>query len=280
MNEGEKIFLESIGIFALVCGLFLVYGVFISPKLYSDRENIVEEPKAEVLAAIDQQNPHAYGCLENAPIVNVPEDYETIQEAIDLVQQGTIIDVSPGSYNENLKLRSSVCLVGDVGGKTELIGSVFMSSNSHIRNFKIVGEDNSAFGILAQASEMVSIEANSFLNFETAIIVEEGSRVNISSNSFRNVGVGISVTDSFFFTTQNNVEAEEVSMFVKNSEGDIVGKVLASGEYGVKAENSVIFFNKNIFRDQSIGGMYLDSNGDYEIGDNFFEDIDEEIIYY
>jgi hypothetical protein len=280
MNEGEKIFLESIGIFALVCGLFLAYGVFVSPNLYSDRQNIVEEPKAEVLAAIDQQNPYAYGCLENAPITNVPESYETIQEAIDSVEQGTIINVSPGSYYENLKLRPGICLIGDVGGKTELIGSIFMNSNSHIRNFKVVGEDDSAFGILAQASEMVSIEANSFLNFETAIIVEEGSKVNISSNSFRNVSVGISVTDSFFFTTQNNVEANEASMFVKNSVGDIVGKVLANGEYGVKAENSEIFFNKNIFRNQSIGGMYLDSNGDYEIGDNFFEKIDEEIIYY
>ncbi len=279
MNEGEKIFLDSIAIFIVVSLLFLGYGFFLSPKLHTSQEISESFPKPEVLSALAQQNPYAYGCLENSPVKIVPLDYETIQQAIDEVETGTIISVDPGVYVENLTLKPNLCLVGHPSGKTELKGTIEVKGNNHIRNFKIVGDEESEMGILARGSENVSIEANSFVNFKSAILVDQGSKVNITSNSFRDVGTGISLTDSFFFTEANNIEANETSIFVKDSEGEIIGKVLIGGDYGVRAENSVVFFNKNIFKNQEIAGLYLDEAGQYELGNNTFQNTNEDILY-
>ncbi|MGE5248951.1 MAG: hypothetical protein ACM3QS_01955 [Bacteroidota bacterium] len=46
-------------------------------------------------------------------LVRVPGDYPTIQAAIDAAQPGDIIQVGPGTYNENLTLNKAVTLVAD-----------------------------------------------------------------------------------------------------------------------------------------------------------------------
>jgi pectin methylesterase-like acyl-CoA thioesterase len=45
-------------------------------------------------------------------VVRVPEDFPTIQTAIDAVAEGGTVLIGPGTYQENLKITKSLRLVG------------------------------------------------------------------------------------------------------------------------------------------------------------------------
>ncbi len=68
---------------------------------------------------------HIKNCGEAAPVrggaeLQVPEDYETIQEAIDAAEPGDSVFVAAGTYNAQLRLRPNVSLVGAGPDKTTL----------------------------------------------------------------------------------------------------------------------------------------------------------------
>jgi len=52
----------------------------------------------------------------------VPDDYVTIQEAIDSAAQGDIVFVKKGSYSENLLINKSITLVGEDKESTVVVG--------------------------------------------------------------------------------------------------------------------------------------------------------------
>jgi pectin methylesterase-like acyl-CoA thioesterase len=45
-------------------------------------------------------------------VVRVPEDFPTIQTAIDAVAEGGTVLIGPGTYQENLKITKSLRLIG------------------------------------------------------------------------------------------------------------------------------------------------------------------------
>ena len=52
--------------------------------------------------------------------LNVPNEYPTIQAAIDAAQPGETVKVQPGTYTESVKLREGVCLLGSGAKRTIL----------------------------------------------------------------------------------------------------------------------------------------------------------------
>ncbi len=282
MNEGHKILLNSLTVFLILSFGLLTFGFFVYPNLEISKKKEVL-PVSEVLSVVDQQNPYAFECEPTSPVVYVPVDFPTIQEAINSVNTETTIKVAPGIYNEQIVLKPNICLIGEEFGKVELQGFsdtvIQASSNSQVKNFVITSLGKSEVGVLISNSEHVNIEVNSFSNFETAILVQGLSKVSINANVFRDISSAAVVENSMFFMNQNNIEVEKVGLSFTSSEGEVIGHVIAGGENGIKANQSVIFFNTNIFKNQSLAGMQLCIEGEYEIGNNFFENTNEEIVY-
>ncbi len=282
MNEGQKIFFNSLVVFCVLCLSLLGFGFFVYPNLDISKQKGTE-PVSEVLSVIDQQNPYAFVCPESFKKIHVPADHPTIQEAIDSVTSGAIINVAPGVYNEALVLKENVCLVAEEFGRTEIQGFsetvIEAKSNTQIKNFTISSIGNAEVGVSVVNAEMVNIEINSFNNFQYGVLSKGDSKLSVNANSFRNVDYAISLQDSLFFATQNNIESRKIGVEIINSGGEIIGKVIVGGEYGIKAKNSNVFLDKNILKNNSVAGMQLCLEGDYEIGNNFFDNVGEEILY-
>ncbi len=283
MSDGESVLVQSVSLFSLLLLAFLGYGFFLSPNLNQEEPQQEVLPATEVLSVVDQSNPYAYECPETFTVIEVPNDYPTIQKAIDAAVGGTIIRVAPGIYVESITLKPQICLVAEEFGKSELqsLSDVIVqaSNQSKIQNFKINGLDRSSIGISVVNAQGVNIEINTFENLEHAILSNDNSELSVNANSFRFVDYAVSIENSNFFVEQNNIHANLVGLDVVSSYGEVVGLVFEGGEYAVKSENSDLFLNKNIFRNQTSAALQLSNEGSYEIGDNFFDNVNEEILY-
>jgi hypothetical protein len=72
-------------------------------------------------AAMVQAGASAYPGQKGPPrVVRVPQDYATLQAAVDAAQAGDTVRVSPGKYYESVRLKSGIRLIGSGAGVTIL----------------------------------------------------------------------------------------------------------------------------------------------------------------
>jgi parallel beta-helix repeat protein len=153
--------------------------------------------------------------------LRVPEDYETIQEAIDAALADDTIIVGPGTYEEDLKIVKPLTLKGSGRDQTILVGSIFISGASpvFISGFTIresqgtgIGVQNRAVAtisncaILRSGGEGILVTHRSEAVLSGNVIAEsslEGISVILSSTAAisgntidANGGDGISISDS------------------------------------------------------------------------------------
>ncbi len=284
MHEGVKILFTSLVVFILLCLAFLGFSFFVYPNLNLEIEEEGDVlPALEVLSVADRRNDYAYECPETFVTIEVPNDFYTIQSAIDSVTEGAIISVSPGIYNETIVLKPEICLVAQEFAKSEIQGFggtvVEAASKNKIKNFKINSLGTADVGISVLNAEEVNIEMNTFENLKYGIS-SKNSNLSINSCAFRHVGVGIFLEDSNFFTETCPMQVVSTGLEIVSSIGDIIGMTFEGGDYGIRAKSSELFFNENNFRNQNSVGLQLCNDGDYEIGHNFFnEGVNEEILY-
>ncbi len=282
MNEGYKILFNSLGIFLFLVFGFLAFGFFVNPNFKNNLSNDVL-PATDVLSVVDKQNPYSFECPSNFKTINVPRDVSTIQGAINSTNTGAKIVVASGVYNENIKMKENLCLIGEEFGKVEIMGFsgtvIEARNNNQIKNLIVSNLGMDGVGISVVNAQSVDIQMNAFNNLTTGVLVSENSSLNLFSNVFSSVEEGVKMENSKFFFEVNRTEAKGINFEINNSEGEFVGQVISGGTYGVKAKNSTIFFNQNIFKGHTFASMQLCSQGDYEIGDNFFENTNAEILY-
>ena len=129
--------------------------------------------------------------------VNVPADYDTIQEAIDAIAAdptvGDTIVVARGTYEESLTLISDITLRGEETARTILkptaqdnVQPIITATSVNgviIRNFTFAAAET---GISITSSLNVRIENSSFNlgNNSTAIEITDDSTVNVINNTF------------------------------------------------------------------------------------------------
>jgi len=115
-------------------------------------------------------------------VIRVPEDYPTIQEAIDAADSGATIIVAPGVYHESFVINKSLTIIGErgsgpihEGGGSGIGWNITDTSEVTIANFVITNWDQ---GMLIDNSSNCKIYGNIFQENNVAINLTESSIIN------------------------------------------------------------------------------------------------------
>jgi parallel beta-helix repeat protein len=145
-------------------------------------------------------------------IKRVPQDYLTIQEAIDAASPGDTIQVAAGTYYENVVVNKAVLLIGENSSTTIInakgTGTVVKvtASSVVITNFTIQnsgsGWPNS--GVLIDSVSACSISNNTITNNWYGIWLKDSSNNVLSSNNIANNQYGVWMESSSNNTLSSN----------------------------------------------------------------------------
>lgn len=198
-----------------------------------------------------------YTNICNAQTINVPEDYETIQEAINHASDNDTILVSPGTYYEYIVINN----------KNLVIGSLFLTTNNedYIDQTIIDGSENARVVLISEVEEPSLFTGftiqNGFINDPN----QAGAGINVSAsnglvlsylklqfNSSKQMAGGLRVTNS----NVNIIHSEFSNNIAIGSENPPI-----SGMGGaLYAYNSQIWFENCDFLNNiaTIGGGVLE----------------------
>ena len=197
--------------------------------------------------------------------IGVPDDYSTIQAAIDAAVAGDTIIVEPGDYTESIRLRSEIDVRGREAARTMLsagsVSPVVQISNvndSIFANFTIV--DSSA-AIAAENSNNITIASNIFDTLaQTAITIDGSSSLEIVNNVFWGNATAIQrATEDA--TVRNNIFAANVQTIVSPSINPI--------DANLNVEFNCFFDNSDLRQ----GDIDTALGTSFQIGDPLFVDI-------
>ncbi len=167
-----------------------------------------------------------FNSISFANIINIPDDYPSIQEGIDASIDGDTVLVAPGEYEGIFTLQGkNILLTSSSGPDVTTIAGAFLFDNGEdttcvLRGFKIIG--NSGYsGIRCTNNSSPIIEAN-IITGHTSMA---SSGVNIQSNNciVRNniisgnqnmdIGAGIKIFGDSIVITQNIIKDNEVYQY-------------------------------------------------------------------
>lgn len=131
-----------------------------------------------------------------ADTLSVPNDFSTIQAAIDAADDNDVVLVEPGTYSENLVLRSNVDVVGRETARTLLapdddeMPTVTIENVTGVRfsNFTLI---DSGIGIAVRLSTSIDVANVVFDRVRDVGLDVDGSSVEATNNVFFENGVAI-----------------------------------------------------------------------------------------
>lgn len=239
--------------------------------------------------------------------LQVPSQYDEIQDAIDAAEDGATIVVSPGSYEENISISNkSIKLTSEnpaddetvastiIDGKKEDTVIVLMDSNSEILGFTIRAgsSSNQGGGVRVKGDSSPIIKGNTIENNQTAspgggILLLEANKPRIINNDIRQNraegGGGVYAISTKMFmkgnqVTGNTAEKAGGGIWVQECESTIVNNIIEENEanagggiYISKNANVTLKDNKLLENDAvAAGGVFIIDHCEVEISDNSF----------
>jgi len=180
------------------------------------------------LCLIGIQNISFSSGIENSSTIIVPDDYKTIQEAIDYANNSDTIFVKEGIYFESLIINKPINLIGE-NKETTIIESI-----------------QSGY-VISVYSNWVNLDSIMIQNCNTnfpgiAIFIYNSNNINLSNLRLQNNNIGTSILNS-----------DDISIY-KNE--------YINNKIGIKSERDVyksknFFINSNIFLDNLQNSIYL-----------------------
>ncbi len=211
-----------------------------------------------------------------------PNNYSSIQEAIDNAKDGDTIKVYPGIYNESVIVNKEVKIIGDPainanGG----YGIEIVANNVSIENFTIY---NFSIGIYAHNIENVSISNCTIYNpsqHGAGIKFEYVTKSHIMNTSVNNTWDGITLRYSSYNTMSNCVShdngASGIFLF-SSANNKITNCTSSNNRDGIYIDNAASKNNimrYNTFSNNNRYGIIITySTGNYIYLNNFIDNAD------
>jgi Right handed beta helix region len=250
-------------------GLFVVAFVWQASRIYRPRSRVqiswrLNRRNAFALLAASQiAIVTLIGLVHYSPAtLSVPQNYATIQAAIDAAPEWAIIRVAPGVYREALQIDKPLDLVGSGAGATVIQidddnTSAITVEKTHdviIKNLTVQG---GLYGILIDFSRSVQITSSAALNSSRAGIRALSSSIDVEYSEIAHVrspyGMGIELA--------NTVNSGD-SMLVRNTIHDIP---LA----GIDMHNSDAMIERNSAEHNGVCGITIAEMSMAMVNSNF-----------
>jgi nitrous oxidase accessory protein NosD len=182
--------------------------------------------------------------------LRVPQNYATIQNAIDAAPEWAIVRLAPGEYHESLRITKPLALVGSGSGATRIWQAddnvptiaVLNTHDVRIQNLTVEG---GLYAILVDKSHRVQISNNAVLNaWFVGIRVSQGD-ATIESNQVIGTrspyGMGIEVANTMF---------SPATMIDRNTVRD-------HAHEGIVTHNSNAMIEQNIVEQNGLRGIAI-----------------------
>lgn len=215
--------------------------------------------------------------------LRVPEDYATIQAAVDAALPGSTIQVGPGTFRETVRIAKPLTLLGAPDGATRIEGDrsarIVTVEGTHgvtLARLTVVGGE---LGILVEESQSVRIRDNRVLGADFAGIRLSRASAAIVGNEVREVsgpyGMGIELANTVSrppSLIRDNVVADcaREGIVLHNAHALIEeNRVMRNGLHGIAVtEMSMATVRGNVVQDSVEAGIYVVDHSMTEVSGN------------
>jgi peptide/nickel transport system substrate-binding protein len=181
-------------------------------------------------------------------VIRVPEDYGTIQAAINAAAPGATIWIEPGIYNESLVINKTVYLIGKIGSEPTFNGGgsgiaikiVSTGSGSIIAGVVITNWDQ---GLVVIDASSCKVYDNIMSLMSQNAIALQGSKASsnqIYSNIFEQDTVAINLTSSSTGNVicNNIISSSGIGIDVESSGNVVYGNMITENSIAISIQNS------------------------------------------
>jgi parallel beta-helix repeat protein len=211
----------------------------------------------------------------------VPDDYSTIQAAIDNAADGDTILVKEGTYHENPVINKPLSLIGENNVSTIIVGEsgrgggqviFILAKNTRVSNFTIESNPSSIYSIAANGirlqADNAQITGNNIVNCYSAIFGDGNgsssiiSTNNITANDFTAIRL-FGAISNITISGNNLVSNPDSTISLDGYSNTISGNKIENSRWGIalgSGSNNNIFGNNITECSIYAISFYLSSN--------------------
>ncbi len=197
--------------------------------------------------------------VASADTIYVPDNYSTIQQAVNNANNGDIIIVRDGTYTENVEVNKRLTIQSENGSANCIVNAAssfypvfdITANYVNITGFTVKGATFRA-GIYIDGVSYCNIKNNNLMNSQSGIYMSSSSSNNIINNTISNNKYGIYMSSS----SSNNVSCNWVH---NNSDS---GFYLSDGSTGNTIEHNNIITNGELQSDGSYHYQFSNDQSD------------------
>lgn len=224
--------------------------------------------------------PFRFGLAKSSQAtVTVPDDYPTIQAAVNASGAGATIFIKAGTYHEHVTINKSLSLVGEAAQNTTIDGDdtsgnvVFVTTdNVTLSDLTIRNSQVGFSGIRIDSASNCNLSDNYVVNNWYGVILHQCSGSNVVENNIRNNADGVHIESLSRNDVVNGNTIIGQSFFgvhlISSSNISIAKNNVANNAFGIYLDASS---NNQITQNNaSYGGygMYLDTSSENSVVGN------------
>jgi len=213
-------------------------------------------------------NGYSKSVVANPNTIWVPDNYTTIQEAINAAEEGKTILVRAGTYYEHLKIDKSLILVGENRGTTVIDGTgtgivvYVIANNITLNNFTI---QNGQLGIWLRYSGNNVLTGNTVSNNSYGLHLWGSDDNILTNNTISNNSYGLYLYVSNNNTlTSNTASNNSNGIYLESSSNNVLSdNTISNNDDGIHlyhSSNNIL--TGNTATDNSQYGIYVGDSDD------------------